>query len=185
MKIIAGFGNPGAQYRSTRHNIGFEVIDELARRWKADNWRHRFEAEVFMKSGSESLLLMKPQTYMNLSGVALREASRYYKVDPTDIIVIHDDLDLEAGRLRIREKGGSGGHRGIESMFVELGVDTFVRIRIGIGRPPESWNPADFVLSRFTTEEIPLMEAAVLKAADGVEMLLARGLTQAMNQYNR
>ena len=110
MKIVVGLGNPGARYKDTRHNIGFQVVDELARRWRSEAWKRRFEAEVSEHRASGPVLLVKPQTFMNLSGTAVREAAKFYKVVSTDIIVIHDDLDLPTGRLRIRERGGAGGH---------------------------------------------------------------------------
>ena len=120
MKIVVGLGNPGNQYKDTRHNIGFLVVDELARRWNAAPWKRRYEAEVSEHRAIGPVLLVKPQTFMNLSGVSVREAAKFYKTPVTDIIVVHDDLDLPSGRLRIRERGGSGGHRGIESILAQV-----------------------------------------------------------------
>ena len=185
MKIVVGLGNPGDRYKETRHNIGFHVLDELACRWSSPQWKHRYEAEVSEHRANGPVLLVKPQTFMNLSGVAVREAAKFYKVPSTEIIVIHDDLDLAAGRLRIRERGGSGGHRGIESILSELGTDEFVRVRFGVGRPPDGWDSADYVLGKFSPEEHEAIRAAVVKAADAVEAILKEGTAPAMNRFNR
>ena len=185
MKIVVGLGNPGSQYKETRHNIGFQVVDELARRWNAGAWKKRYEAEVSEHRAIGPVLLVKPQTYMNLSGTAVREAAKFYKTPPAEIVVVHDDLDLPAGRLRIRERGGSGGHRGIESILTQLGSDEFVRVRFGVGRPPSGWDSADYVLGRFAPEEQDLIREAVTKAADAIEMILKEGAAPAMNRYNR
>ena len=185
MKIVVGLGNPGSQYKETRHNIGFQVVDELARRWNTGAWKKRYEAEVSEHRAIGPVLLVKPQTYMNLSGTAVREAAKFYKTAPTEIVVVHDDLDLPAGRLRIRERGGSGGHRGIESILTQLGSDEFVRVRVGVGRPPSGWDSADYVLGRFAPEEQDLIREAVTKAADAIEMILKEGAAPAMNRYNR
>lgn len=185
MKLIVGLGNPGDRYRETRHNVGFRVLDELALRWRCDSWRKRFEAEAAEHRTESPVLLLKPQTYMNRSGISVREAARFYKLPASDIVVIHDDLDLPAGRLRIRERGGAGGHRGIESLLAELGAGEFIRIKLGIGRPPEEWETADYVLARFTTEELPQIQKMILAAADAVEMILREGAVAAMNRFNR
>lgn len=185
MKIVVGLGNPGSQYKDTRHNIGFLVVDELARRWNTTSWRRRFQAEVTEHRAIGPVLLMKPQTFMNLSGAAVREAANFYKVPLPEVIVIHDDLDLPGGRLRIRERGGSGGHRGIESLLAQFGSDGFVRVRCGIGRPPDGWESADYVLGRFDTAEQPVIRDLVEKAADAVESLIKEGTGPVMNRFNR
>lgn len=186
MKIIAGLGNPGPEYSATRHNVGFLAVEELAKRWGAEAWRSRHEALCAeYRGGSEPVLLVKPQTYMNLSGVAVGELMRWYKLGAADIIVIYDDLDLPAGKLRLRPQGGSGGHKGIESLLVHLGSDTFCRIRIGIGRPPAGWETANYVLGRFTPEETPLMAAAIERAAAAAECILKQGIDKAMNLYSQ
>ena len=161
------------------------MVDELASRWKITSWKRRYEAEVSEHRAFGPVLLVKPQTFMNLSGVAVREAAKFYKTPSTDIVVIHDDLDLAAGRLRIRERGGSGGHRGIESMLAELGTDEFVRVRFGVGRPPAGWDSADYVLGKFAAEEQEIVRASVVKAADAVEAILKEGAAPAMNRFNR
>ncbi len=185
MKIVVGLGNPGNQYKDTRHNIGFLVVDELARRWNTPSWKRRYDAEVSEHRALGPVLLVKPQTFMNLSGNSVREAAKFYKTPSTDIVVIHDDLDLPAGRLRIRERGGSGGHRGIESMLAQLGADDYVRVRFGVGRPPEGWESADYVLGRFAPNEQALIKEAIDKAADAVEAILKEGTAPAMNRFNR
>lgn len=183
--MIAGLGNPGREYSATRHNVGFMAVDELARRWNCLAWKNKNSAEVAEYRGEETVLLVKPQTYMNLSGTAVGELARFYKIATRDIVVIFDDMDLPAGKLRLRQQGGSGGHRGIESLLVHLPDDTFPRVRIGIGRPPQGWEVPNYVLSRFTGEEEPLMQQAINKAADAVEYTLKHGFTKAMNGFNK
>ena len=185
MKILVGLGNPGNEYSDTRHNVGFMAIDELARRWGIHTWKKKSQALVAEYRGEEPVVLIKPQTYMNLSGVAVGELARWYKVAAEDIIVIFDDMDLPIGRLRLRTKGGSGGHRGIESLLTHLGKDGFSRIRIGIDRPPTNWQVADYVLSRFTTEEQPLLTESLSRAAEAGECIVKQGMMKAMNLYNK
>lgn len=186
MKLIAGLGNPGSEYSATRHNVGFLAVEELAKRWDVDSWRNRHEALcVEYRGGTEPVLLVKPQTYMNLSGVAVGELVRWYKLKAEDVIVIYDDLDLPVGKLRLRPQGGSGGHKGIESLLVHLGTENFSRIRVGIGRPPTGWETANYVLGRFTSEETPLVAETIGKAADAAEYILKHGITKAMNLYSR
>ena len=185
MKLIVGLGNPGREYSETRHNIGWMVLDILAKRWEG-SWRLKDNAEVLeARRGGDVLLLVKPQTYMNLSGEAVAPLARFYKVPVEDIIVIYDDMDLVTGRLRLRMKGGSGGHRGIESLLCHLGQDAFNRVRLGIGRPPTGWAVPDYVLSRFRQEEQEDLQAVLEKAADAVEGILKLGMSNAMNQFNR
>ncbi|CUH95472.1 hypothetical protein P22_1543 [Propionispora sp. 2/2-37] len=184
MKMIVGLGNPGQKYEATRHNVGFMVIDELAKRWGIASWRTRNEASVAEKRQAEQILLVKPLTYMNLSGVAVGELARWYKIAVTDIIVVFDDMDLATGRLRLRTTGSSGGHRGVESLLVHLPSADFFRVRVGIGRPPAGWQVVDHVLSRFTAEEEPLATDGIKRAAAAVECLLEQGINKAMNRYN-
>jgi PTH1 family peptidyl-tRNA hydrolase len=185
VKIIVGLGNPGLQYSETRHNVGFMIIDELARRWGVAGWRSRHEALVAEYRGEQAVILVKPQTYMNLSGTAVGPLARWYKAAVEDIIVIYDDMDLPSGRLRLRTKGGSGGHKGIESLLTHLSQDMFARVRIGISRPPAGWEVADYVLSRFTTDELPLLQSATERAAEAVECIIKQGMDKAMNLYNK
>ncbi|MDU4960863.1 MAG: aminoacyl-tRNA hydrolase [Sporomusaceae bacterium] len=186
MKLIVGLGNPGSEYSATRHNAGFLAIDELARRWGVDSWRSRNEAVCAeYRDAGETVLLVKPQTYMNLSGVAVGELMRWYKLTSEDIIVIYDDLDLPVGKLRLRPQGGAGGHKGIESLLIHLGSEAFARIRIGIGRPPVGWETAKYVLGRFTQEEAPLLATAIARVAEAVECILQQGFVKAMNLYSK
>lgn len=185
MKIIVGLGNPGSEYSATRHNVGFMAIDALAERLGIHSWKKRNQALVAEYRGDEPVILVKPQTYMNLSGVAVGELARWYKVAAEDITVIFDDMDLPTGRLRLRMKGGSGGHRGIESLLTHLDKDSFGRIRIGVGRPPAGWQVVDYVLSRFTPEEQPLLNEAILRTTEAVECVVKQGMNKAMNLYNK
>lgn len=185
MKIIVGLGNPGNEYMNTRHNVGFMAVDELAHRWGISAWKKRSQALVAEYRGSETVILIKPQTYMNLSGTAVGELARWYKVKVEDIIVIFDDMDLPIGRLRIRTKGSSGGHRGIESLLTHLDKDSFARLRIGIDRPPTGWQVVDYVLSSFRTEEQLLLKETIAKVVDAVECIVEQDVTKAMNLYNK
>lgn len=185
MKIVVGLGNPGREYAATRHNVGFMTADRLADRWGVGSWRERYNAMVGEYRGDDTVLLVKPQTYMNLSGRAVAALMSWYKLAPADLIVIYDDLDLPAGKIRLRSAGGAGGHRGIESILYELGSDAFGRVRIGIGRPPAFMETADYVLSRFSKEEEPLMAEAITRAAAAVEAILKDGLAKAANEYSK
>ena len=186
MKIIVGLGNPGNEYSETRHNVGFMAVDALADQWGIHLWKKRNQALVAeYRGGDEPVLLVKPQTFMNLSGVAVGELARWYKVAVEDIIVIFDDMDLPIGRLRLRMKGSSGGHRGIESLLTHLDKDTFARIRIGIDRPPTGWQVVDYVLSRFTAEQQPMLSEAVKRAAEAATSIVGQGMNKAMNLYNK
>ena len=185
MKIIVGLGNPGSEYSDTRHNVGFMAIDALARHLGISSWKKRNQALVSECRGSEPMVLVKPQTFMNLSGVAVGELARWYKVPTEDIIVIFDDMDLPLGRLRLRTKGSSGGHRGIESLLTHLPNGNFPRIRIGIDRPPTNWQVVDYVLSHFTPEEQPLLSEAIKRAAEAAECIVKQGMNKAMNGFNK
>lgn len=186
MRVVVGLGNPGQEYSQTRHNVGFITLDQLAERWQCGNWRFKHEALVSeYRGGAEPVVLVKPQTYMNLSGVAVASVLNWYKLKPEDVVVIFDDLDLPTGKLRLRLQGGSGGHKGIESILVHLGKDTFTRVRIGIGRPPAGWETANYVLGRFTADEKAPMEDSITRAADAVESILKHGVDKAMNEFNK
>jgi len=183
MKVIVGLGNPGPRYKDTRHNVGFETLEELARRHPVQREESRFDAIIaHFQINQEKVCLLKPLTYMNLSGRAVRAFVSYYKIDLQDLIVIYDDMDLPVGSLRIRSKGGTGGHRGMNSLVENLGTQDFARIRIGIGRP--SGEAVDWVLGRFSPEEKPLIQKAISRAADAVECWLNHGIDKAMNEYN-
>jgi len=185
VKMVVGLGNPGSEYSDTRHNVGFMAIDELARRWGISSWKKRNQALVAEYRAEEPVVLIKPQTYMNLSGIAVGELVRWYKVLPEDVIVIFDDMDVPLGRLRLRTKGGSGGHRGIESLLTHLTSGSFARVRIGIDRPPTNWQVVDYVLSRFTPEEQPLLNESIARAAEAGECIVKQGMAKAMNLYNK
>ena len=186
MFLIAGLGNPGRQYEKTRHNMGFDTIDELIERHRIPQGgiAHKAMYGKGMIAG-EKVLAVKPLTYMNLSGEAIREYGNYYKMDPeTELIVIYDDIDLEPGQVRIRKKGSAGGHNGIKSIIAQIGTQNFYRIKVGVGAKPKGWDLADYVLGRFSSEERELVDKAICDAADAVEMILKDGIEVAMNHYN-
>jgi PTH1 family peptidyl-tRNA hydrolase len=186
MYLVVGLGNPDDEYEGTRHSIGFEVADELARRAGARFSDKKFKARVARAEiAGESCVLLKPQTYMNLSGESVGPALGFFKLTTAEVIVIHDELDLPLGRVKLKQGGGHGGHNGLRSLKQHLPDDMFIRVRIGIGRPPPAWDPADYVLARFTSSERREAERAVNEAADAVERILKDGLAKAMNFYNR
>ncbi|CAA7599895.1 aminoacyl-tRNA hydrolase [Acididesulfobacillus acetoxydans] len=185
MKVIAGLGNPGPEYAETRHNVGFVLVDNLAKRWGWD-FRPKYHGLMAMGEVSgERVVLFKPQTYMNLSGRAVRELAGFYKIPASEILVVHDDLDLALGRMRLRRRGGAGGHRGVLSLLAELGAEDFWRLRIGIGRPPAGWEAAAYVLGRFLPGEIELLEGVLAKAEQAAGVWLTGDTAEAMNRYNR
>ena len=184
MKVIVGLGNPGREYAATRHNIGFAVVDELARRLSATDARSRFRAEVRETfDRGEKIVLVKPQTYMNLSGVSTREAMRWYKTPLADVMVVADDIDLPFGTLRMRATGSSGGHNGLKSVFAELGTQDVPRLKIGVGRGPG--HATRQVLTRFNPDEARLLPEIVSAAADCVLHWERHGIIDAMNRCNR
>ena len=186
MYIIAGLGNPGGKYENTRHNVGFHVIDTLADRMgiRVDEKKHFALCGKGILAG-ERVVLLKPQTYMNNSGQSLRAAADFYKVEPEQIIVISDDIDLEQGQLRIRLKGSAGGHNGLKSIIQHLGAQDFPRVRVGIGGKPEGWDLADYVLGQLKGNDAEAMQNAYHTAADAVEVMISEGGDIAMNRYNR
>lgn len=185
MKVVVGLGNPGQKYSQTRHNIGFMAVEKLAAHWGISAlWQNRKNCQIAEYRSSETIILAKPQTYMNLSGQAVGELVDWHKISVDDVIVIYDDVDLPLGKLRLRPKGGSGGHRGVESLICRFGTDAFLRVKIGINHPPDCWDTADYVLSRFTPEENLVLDAALKQSVDAVECILARGIDEAMNKFN-
>lgn len=180
-----GLGNPGKQYDMTRHNIGFHTIDYIADKYGAKLTKLKFKA-VYGEAtiSGEKVYLVKPQTYMNLSGESVRAAADFYKVDPEDILVIYDDISLEPGQLRLRGKGSAGGHNGIKNIIAHLGTQEFPRIKVGVGDKPPRMDLADYVLSRFSKEDREKMEQAFKDAAEAVEVMIAEGPDAAMNQFN-
>ena len=187
MFIIAGLGNPTLQYRGTRHNVGFDVIDTLADKYNIAVETRKSRALIGKGIIAEQkVLLVKPQTYMNLSGESIGELVSYYKVDEEqELLVIYDDVSLDVGQLRIRRKGSAGGHNGIKDIIRHLGTDVFPRIKIGVGEKPKGYDLADYVLGHFSREERKMMEEGYQKAAEAVEMILAGELDEAMNVFNR
>ena len=186
MFLIAGLGNPGRKYEKTKHNMGFCVVDELIDRHRIAYSGTAMKA-MYGKGmiGGEKVILIKPMTYMNLSGEALQEFVHYYKIDPeTELLVIYDDIDLEPGKLRIRKKGSAGSHNGMKSVIQCLGTDRFARIRVGIGGKPEHWDLADYVLAPFAPEARAAVDEAISHAADAAELIDAGEIDKAMNQFN-
>ncbi len=185
MKVVVGLGNPGPKHERTRHNVGFNVVAELAERLGAAKPRLRFEASVAEASlGEHKLLLAMPQTYMNESGRAVRQIVDFYQIPLADLLVVCDDFNLELARLRMRPGGSAGGQKGLADIIRKLGTEEFPRLRIGIGRPPEHMDSADFVLSRFRRNEIKRIEEAIHLAAEGAEVWVQSGLGRAMNRVN-
>lgn len=186
MYLIVGLGNPTNQYAGTRHNIGFSVITQIA---DANNINMNEKAHKAICGkgyiGGQKVLLMKPQTYMNLSGEAVRSAMDFYKLEKEELIVIYDDISLDVGQLRIRKKGSAGGHNGIKNIIAHLNTDEFMRIKVGVGNKPEGWDLADYVLGRFPEEELLSVREAVRLASDACECMLVEGIDTAMNQYNK
>jgi PTH1 family peptidyl-tRNA hydrolase len=183
VKLVVGLGNPGPKYRDTRHNIGFRVVDEIARRWNvSDHWRERDEALVAKKAGGD--VLVKPLTFMNLSGFAVSRLRQFYQVEPADLLVIVDEVALPLGRLRARARGSAGGHNGLKSIVEQLGTHEFPRLRIGVGRGDDRRDLADHVLSTFDPDERDTIHAAVLRAADAAEMFISDGIGRVMNTFN-
>ena len=186
MYLIVGLGNPGRQYEATRHNMGFDVIDKLVEEYQVPQAGVKFNA-MYGKGriGGQPVILMKPLSYMNLSGGPIREMANYFKIDPeTEMIVIYDDIDLDPGQLRIRKKGSAGGHNGIKHIIQQLGTQNFVRIKVGVGAKPKGWDLADYVLSRFGAEEQKIMDEAFGEAAEAAVMMMTTGAERAMNHYN-
>lgn len=186
MYLIAGLGNPGAKFEGTKHNMGFDVISTLADQWNVPS------SGVSMKGmygkgrvGAERVILLKPLTYMNLSGEAIQAYAHYYKIDPeTQLIVVYDDIDLEPGKIRIRKKGSAGGHNGMKSIIQCLGTETFVRVRVGIGAKPPGWDLANYVLAPFDATSRELVDEGIRHAAEAVEMIVSGETDRAMNIYN-
>lgn len=187
MKLIVGLGNPGREYRDTRHNVGFMVVDEIARRY-ALAWAQAPsqvpDAFIAKRYGTEPVLLAKPLTYMNLSGEAVSALMRYFDVPPADVLIVVDEADLPFGKLRARARGTAGGHNGLKSIIDRLGTTEFSRLRLGVGRGDDRRNLGDHVLSIFERSERAELEAFITRAADAAEMFAAEGIIKVMNTYN-
>ncbi|MCL2699344.1 MAG: aminoacyl-tRNA hydrolase [Defluviitaleaceae bacterium] len=185
MRIIVGLGNPERGYKGTRHNIGAETVNKLAYDHNIDLNRAKFRAhfgEGFI--AGKKVMLVKPQTYMNLSGESVRELLAYYKLGAEDILVLYDDTALDLGQVRVRERGTAGGHNGVKNIIYHLETTEFDRVRIGIDAKPPGWKLSDYVTSRFIQEEFDLMVDGITRAGDAVEMIVREGMTAAMNRFN-
>lgn len=184
MKLVVGLGNPGRRYSGTRHNVGFDVVDALATRHRAD-WESAPADALLAKWRSASALLAKPLTFMNLSGQAVGDLLRFYKIDLADLLVVVDDVNIEVGRLRARPNGSAGGHNGLTSTIELLGTGDFARLRVGVGRGDTRRDLADHVLAVFDPDERTIVAEMVDRAADAVELFVAEGIGPVMNRFNR
>jgi len=185
MRIIIGLGNPERDYKGTRHNIGFETINKLAYDHNIEINRAKFRAHFGEgRIVGKKVMLVKPQTYMNLSGESVREILAFYKLEPRDILVLYDDTAFDLGQVRVRERGSDGGHNGIKSLIYHLETDEFARVRIGVSAKPPGWDLAEYVLSRFKKFEFDDMVYGITRAGHAVEMIISDGMTAAMNKFN-
>ena len=186
MKIFVGLGNPTAEYAATKHNVGFMLADKLAEKISASEWREKFNALVAESFfDGEKILIVKPQTFMNLSGEAVGPIMNFYKLSAEDLTVAHDDMDLPLGMIRLRPKGSGGGHHGVESIIQHLGGEkNFPRVRIGVGRPPKNWTVNHHVLSPFTAEDAEKISAAIDELVPAVLCIFKEGIDNAMNKFN-
>lgn len=186
LKLVVGLGNPGRKYDNTRHNVGFEVLALLVKRFGVERPKGRFKGEVVeARIGESRAILLCPTTFMNLSGQSVREASDFYKLPASSILVVCDDFNLPLGRLRFRPKGSAGGQKGLQDIINRLGTNEVPRLRVGIGAPPPQWKVSDYVLSRVRPDELDTMQAACSRAVDGVRCWLNEGIDESMNRFNR
>lgn len=185
MKLIVGLGNPGTLYARTRHNVGFRVIDRLGDQWGVSVNRRKWDALIGEgRIRGEKVVLLKPQTYMNRSGMAVRPVVDYFQLDVDDLVVVYDDLDLPPGQIRLRLKGSAGGHNGMKSVIQHLGTEQFKRVRIGIGRPEPPQAVTDYVLEPFTRDEEKIVDEALDRAVDAIRCWTESTFLEAMNRYN-
>jgi PTH1 family peptidyl-tRNA hydrolase len=186
MKLVAGLGNPGRRFDGTRHNVGFDIVDLLARRHGVEwEWAPRGTEALVARWRSAEAVLGKPLTFMNLSGSAVVGLMQFYKIDPADLFVVVDDANIELGRLRARARGSAGGHNGLKSIIESLGSDEFARLRVGVGRGDDRRDLADHVLAKFDADERAIVVEAVGRSADAAEMFVAEGIGPVMNRYNK
>ncbi len=184
-RLVVGLGNPGTEYASTLHNAGFQVADELFSRHGGTSWLGKWKGQAsLVRIGGSRIVLLKPQTFMNLSGRSVARAMVFHQFEPGALVVIHDDLDLELGTVRVKVGGGLGGHKGLISLKSDLGSADFVRVRVGIGRPVHG-TATDYVLQRFRQDEIPILTNVIARAADAVESVVEHGTNRAMNEFNQ
>lgn len=187
MYIIVGLGNPKTEYKNTRHNMGFDVIDVLADKYdiNMDIKKHRAICGKGIING-QKVILAQPQTFMNLSGLSVADLVNYYKIDTaTELIVVYDDIDLDPGQIRVRKQGSAGGHNGMKSIIGAVNSQDFMRVRVGVGAKPKEYDLADYVLGHFTDEERKAVDAAIINATEAIGVILKDGIDQAMNLYNR
>lgn len=187
MFVIVGLGNPGREYQNTRHNIGFDVIEALADVAGISVIERKHKAIIGKGVlDGQRVILVKPQTYMNLSGESVRDVIDYYKLDATqDLIVVSDDTSLDVGSIRVRKKGSAGGHNGLKDIIARLGHDTFMRVKMGVGEKPKGYDLADYVLGHFTGDERKVMDEAAKTAVEAIRMMMSGEIDRAMNQFNR
>ena len=186
MKLVVGLGNPGEQYARSRHNVGFLAADRLADLFRARFTAHRFAAELAeARFGPERVWIMKPQTYMNRSGEAVGAALRFFKLELDDLLLLHDELELEPFRVQLKVGGGDGGHNGVRSVNAHVGSHEYARVRIGVGRPPPFMDPTDYVLGRFPQAEEPELSACLERASEAARLAVELGAQKAMNRVNR
>jgi len=186
VKIIVGLGNPGVHYRWSRHNVGFQVMDRLSEMQRIPFCSKRFK--TLYGTGwinSQNVVLAKPLTFMNLSGEAVKKIISAFSAGMEDLIVIHDDLDLPVGRLRVKRRGGDGGHQGVRSIIEATGVNAFLRLKVGIGRPPKGMEPAEYVLKAFEEDDQPEIDSALCRAAEALVVILSEGVEAAMNRFQK
>lgn len=185
MRIIIGLGNPEEEYAGTRHNMGFDVINEIAKAYKIEVNKNKFNS-LYTKSNieGEEVILVKPQTYMNLSGTSAREVAQFYKAKPEEILIIYDDMDIKQGTIKIRKKGSSGGHNGVKSVIANLGTEEIARIRVGIGKAQEKEDKIKYVIGHVSKEDKEKLKEGVEKAKEAVIEILRNGIDTAMNKYN-
>ena len=185
IKLIVGLGNPGAAYRFTRHNVGFMVTDQLAQRHRISFDNRKFKSVFGLGSmGDCRVILAKPMTFMNLSGPSVRDLARFFKLDKKHLLVIHDDIDLVFGKIKIKQKGGDGGHKGVMSLIEAFGSGAFVRIRVGIGRPDTREEVEGYVLNRFDAQQAVQLDRVIIMAREAVETILLNGFREAMNRFH-
>ncbi len=186
MKLVVGLGNPGSEYKKTKHNVGFRAVELLAEDLNIEINRLKFRGLIGEGNfNGEKILLLKPLTYMNLSGQSVSEVMKFYKLEKSDIIILYDDIDIKMGSIRIREKGSAGGHNGIKSIISCIGTDEFMRIKIGIGGDYKYFDLADYVLAPFSKSEEPIIEDGIKMAEESVKIILKDGISKAMNQMNK
>jgi PTH1 family peptidyl-tRNA hydrolase len=185
VRLVVGLGNPGNTYKNTRHNVGFMVLDRIAEDFSIALDKQKFDT-VFALGSIEgiSVILAKPMAFMNRSGLQVQKIARYYRILSKDMLVVHDDIDLAFGRIKIKEKGGDGGHKGLRSIIDAFGGGDFTRLRIGVGRPEAGISAAEYVLGRFTTKENEVLDRIITEARDAVSTILCKGAKEGMNRFN-